>query len=104
MILKRIRKVEYNEKGEPIIRIVEHHLYDIRFIDNEDWLCIDEEDYTPSKKAARDEERRKHLMKRYAVVDYSRLPKPIGRVFYSTYIDESLKMTQTIDEMITIKK
>jgi hypothetical protein len=86
MILKRIRKVEYNENGEAIIENTDKLFYDVHFIDNDDWLCIDEDDYTPSKKSARDEERRRQLMKQYADVDYSRLPKPNGKVFYTSYI------------------
>lgn len=59
MKLKRIRKVEYDDKGEAIIEVMEHHLYDVHFIDNEDWLCIYEEDYTPEKLEARLKERAK---------------------------------------------
>ena len=71
MKLKRIRKVEYNLSGEPIIRIVEYHLYDVYFIDNEDWLCIDEEDYTEEKKNERQAERHRQIMKQYAEVGYT---------------------------------
>lgn len=101
MKLKRIRKVEYDDKGEAIIEVMEHHLYDVHFIDNEDWLCIDEEDYTEAKKAARQEERVKQLMKKYA--ETPRLPMPTGMVYYSKIvIAESVKITQTVDMMITI--
>lgn len=86
MKLKRICKVEYDDKDVAIIPQVERLKYDVYFIDNEDWLCIDEDDYTPSKKSARDEERKKQLLKRYAEVDYSGLPKPTGKVFYSNYV------------------
>lgn len=104
MKLKRIRKVEYDEKGEAIIEVMEHHLYDVHFIDNEDWLCIDEEDYTEAKKAARKEERLKELMKQYAEVDYTAMQKPYSTIYDYNLVDVSvsMKITQTVDKMITI--
>ena len=102
MKLKRIRKVEYNDKGETDITVMEHLMYDVHFIDTEDWLCIDEEDYTEEKKAARQEERVKQLMKKYAVHSGG-LPKPTGMVYYSKVdVAESVKISQTVDMMITI--
>ncbi len=53
MKLKRIRKVEYTDNGEYPLSIVDKMLYPVHFIDNDDWLCIDEEDYTPEKIAER---------------------------------------------------
>jgi hypothetical protein len=68
MKLKRIRKVEYNDNGEYPLSIVEKMLYPVHFIDNEDWLCIDEEDYTLEKIAERKSERgRRRDMGRFDV-------------------------------------
>jgi hypothetical protein len=69
MILKRIRKVEYNDNGEYVLSTNEKMFYPVHFIDNEDWLCIDGEDYTLAKCAERHEEAMKQIMRRYEEVD-----------------------------------
>lgn len=59
MKLKRICKVEYDENDKAIIPQNERLKYDVYFIDTEDWLCIDEDEYTPEKLEARRKENRK---------------------------------------------
>lgn len=65
MKLKRIRKVEYNADGVAIIGEADNLFYSY-FIDADDWFCIDEEEYTPSKRKAREEEKHRKLIKQYA--------------------------------------
>ena len=59
MKLKRICKVEYDENDKAIIPQNERLKYDVYFIDNDDFLCIDEDDYTQEKFEARLKERAK---------------------------------------------
>ncbi len=64
MKLVRKFKVEYDEKDQAIIPVNELFKYDVYFIDNQDYLCIDEDEYTQEKVEDRMKER---LSKRYSV-------------------------------------
>jgi hypothetical protein len=64
MKLKRICKVEYDDKEQVIIPQDARMRYDLYFIDNEDYFCIDEDEYIQEKFEARLKER---LSKRYNV-------------------------------------
>lgn len=66
MKLKRICKLDYDDKDQPIIPLDEGMIYDVYFIDSNDWLCIDEDDYTPDKVLVRNHEK---LRNRYPAND-----------------------------------
>jgi hypothetical protein len=53
MKLVRICKVEYGDKEQVIIPESARMRYDLYFIDNDDYLWIDEDDYTQEKFEAR---------------------------------------------------
>ena len=69
MKLKRICKITYDANDVAIIPPNESWRYDIYFIDNEDWMCIDEDDYEPAKFSKRilDKDEDDVLKKRMAV-------------------------------------
>ena len=94
MKLKRICKVEYKDDVAVIPRS-EKVKYDVYFIDNEDWLCIDEDDYTPGKHQSRAFEDMHRFFKRYK--DNGSGVTLTGYV-YTPYIPLHI-----VDEMVTIK-
>lgn len=95
MKLKRICKLEYDANDKPIPPDREYLKYDVYFIDTEDWLCIDEDDYTPEKIEARGKE----SMKMFSVYQDSGNGVQQTGFVYSPYIPMHI-----IDEMVTIKR
>jgi len=102
MKLKRICKVEYDDKEQVIIPQYARMRYDLYFIDNEDYFCIDEDEYTQEKFEARLKER---LSKRYNVYkDNGNGLQPNSTIYYSNYVYapyiplESIKLEFIITE------
>ena len=88
MKLKRICKVEYDDKDQVIIPESVRMRYDLYFIDNDDYLCIDEDEYTQEKFNARLKER---FAKRFDVYqDTGNGVQPMGppsnTIYYSNYV------------------
>ena len=94
MKLVRICKIEY-DNDQAIIPRPYAMRYDVYFIDNEDWLCIDMDDYTEEKAEAR----RKESIKRFAVFQDSGNGVQQTGFVYSRYIPMHI-----IDEMVTIQR
>ncbi len=109
MILKRIRKVEYNDNGEYVLSTNEKMLYPVHFIDNNDWLCVDREDYTLAKCVERHKEAMKQLMRRYAEVDvadnyYVKIVFQGGTVAEKVELTYDIGTPHKVDEMVKIEK
>ena len=103
MKLKKICKVEYDEKDQAIIPEYELMRYDVYFIDNEDYLCIDEDEYTPEKinerMLERIKKRKGELLERYAQPFngnnyYSNITITAGYI-YTPYIPINFDITKS---------
>lgn len=99
MKLKRICKLEYDANDRAIIPRPWAMRYDVYFIDTEDWLCIDEDDYTQEKIQAR----RKESIKRFAVYQDNGNGIMKTVYIYTPYIPMHV-VDQIVDEMVTIKR